>query len=224
MTQPLRTPQSPRKVVGYVRVSTTAQAEEGVSLEAQRERIAAWARSQGLDVAEIFEDAGMSGKRAANRPGLQAALAAACRQKAVFAVYSLSRAARSTTDALAIADRLQRAGADFASLSESLDTTSPAGRMMFTMLAAVAQFEREINAERTRMALGQLRAKGHRVSGLAPYGFTFDTDGRTQPVAEELVVVERMAGSRSAGAPTRASRRTLRPRASPPRWVRAGRR
>ncbi len=66
-------------------------------------------------------------KRADNRPGLVAALEAACRAKAVLVVYSLSRMSRSVTDTLAIVARLDKAGAGFVSLTESIDTTTADG-------------------------------------------------------------------------------------------------
>src|SRR5271169_1320089 len=106
------------RAIGYVRVSTAVQVSEGVSLDAQRARIAAWAAANGAELPEVFTDAGLSGGRADNRPGLQAALDAACTAKAALVVYSLSRLARSTQDALNISQRLGKAGADLVSLSE----------------------------------------------------------------------------------------------------------
>jgi DNA invertase Pin-like site-specific DNA recombinase len=95
-------------------VSTAEQAAEGVSLEAQAARLAAWCGAHGytLTSADVHADAGYSGKRADNRPGLQAALDAVCGAGGVLVVYALSRLARSTRDALQIAERLERAGAD----------------------------------------------------------------------------------------------------------------
>ena len=90
--------------------------------------------------------------------------------------YSLSRMARSTRDTLAIAERLQKADADLVSLSESLDTTSAAGKMMFRMLAVLAEFERDLVSERTRMAMTHKMAMGERVGPL-PFGFNLAADG-----------------------------------------------
>ncbi len=149
-----------RNAIDYVRVSTAGQAADGVSLEAQRARITAAAAAAGLELVAIHADEGLSGKRADNRPGLVAALEAACRAKAVLVVYSLSRMSRSVTDTLAIVGRLDKAGAGFVSLTESIDTTTAAGRMMVTMLAAFAAFERELTAERTATALHHKRSRG----------------------------------------------------------------
>ncbi|MHC5026592.1 MAG: recombinase family protein [Planctomycetota bacterium] len=97
-----------------VRVSTEGQAAERISLAAQRSRIAAWAASRGARLVATHADEGISGRRADNRPGLQTALEEACRSRAVLVAYDLTRLARSTRDAIDIADRLQKAGSVFA--------------------------------------------------------------------------------------------------------------
>lgn len=174
-TEPMKPTSRPAFV--YVRVSTDRQATEGVSLEAQRDRAAAWCAAHGFELAGVFCDAGLSGKRADNRPELVRALDAVTRARGVLVVYSLSRLARSTRDTLDIAERLERTGADLVSLSESIDTTSAAGRMVFRMLAVLAEFERDLVAERTRCAMSAKRAKGERTSGRIPFGFSLAADG-----------------------------------------------
>ena len=105
--------------VGYVRVSTEGQAADGVSLDAQRSRIEAWCRANDFELLALHVDAGLSGKRADNRPGLQTALADACRERGTaLVVCSLSRLARSVKDTLEIAGRLDREGANLVSLGE----------------------------------------------------------------------------------------------------------
>jgi len=126
---------------------------EGVSLEAQQERIRAWVTANGYELGEIHFDAGMSGKRADNRPGLQAALADVCRERGALVVYSLSRLARSTKDAIGIAERLDRAHADLVSLTERIDTTSATGKLVFRILAVLSEFERDLISERTTTVL-----------------------------------------------------------------------
>jgi DNA invertase Pin-like site-specific DNA recombinase len=158
-------------VVAYTRVSTKDQAEEGVSLDAQRQRIQSWAQAHGYELSACEVDAGLSGGRADNRPALQRALDATCKAKGVLIVYSLSRLARSTRDALDIAERLHKAGANLVSLSESIDTTTAMGRFFFTVLAALAALERDLISERTKMALEHKRGKGEFTGGEAPYGF-----------------------------------------------------
>lgn len=186
------------QAIGYVRVSTAEQATDGVSLDAQRARIEAWCAANGYTLAAMHADAGLSGSRADNRPGLQSALAAATKQRAALVVYSLSRLARSTRDALAISDRLDRAGADLVSLSEKIDTTSAAGKMIFRMLAVLSEFERDVIAERTSTAMRHKQALGEYIGGAAPYGYTV-VDGRLVADADEQRALALVAAQRAAG-------------------------
>lgn len=168
------------RVIGYSRVSTEGQAVEGVSLDAQKARIEAWCTMRGFtfNPADLFTDAGLSGKRSDNRPGLQAALEAVCGAGGSLVVYSLSRLARSVRDTLGIAERLGKAGAHLVSLSEQLDTTTASGKMMFRLLSVLAEFERDLISERTTTALSHKRAKGERI-GQVPYGKRLDRDGKS---------------------------------------------
>lgn len=170
---------SKSNAVGYVRVSSVKQSEEGVSLEAQREKVRQWAALNGAELRGIETDGGKSGGRMSNRPGLKRALDEACCEGGVLVVYSLSRMARSVADACSILERLRKSGADFVSLSESIDTRSAAGRALFGMLAVFAAFEREIAGERTAAALAHLRKSGRRYSRLLPFGYRLGTDGET---------------------------------------------
>jgi DNA invertase Pin-like site-specific DNA recombinase len=179
---------------GYVRVSTTEQAEEGVSLEAQEARIAAWCLANDAKLGgPCLVDAGLSGKRADNRPALQEALDKVCAEGGVLVVFSLSRLARSTRDTLAIAERLDKAGANLVSLSERIDTTSAAGKMMFRMLAVLAEFERDQISERTKSAMSHKKAKGE-VCGQVPFGKALAEDGVklvVDPVEQEAIAIVR---------------------------------
>lgn len=91
-------------------------------------------------------------------------------------VHSLSRLARSTRDAIGIAEALGAAGADLVSITEKIDTTTGMGRFFFTTIAALAQLERDQISERTKAALAHKRAKGERVSGRIPYGYKLAED------------------------------------------------
>lgn len=162
------------KAVAYIRVSTIGQAEDGVSLEAQAAKIRAWAELNGYDMGDIFSDAGISGAKA-NRPGLVAALEAVGKGDALV-VYSLSRLARNTGHTLALATELENRGADLVSLSEKIDTTSAAGKMVFRMLAVLAEFERDTVAERTVLAMSYKKSQGQRV-GSVPYGKRLSSNG-----------------------------------------------
>jgi site-specific DNA recombinase len=158
------------KAIAYIRVSTEGQAQDGVSMAAQEAKLRAWADLNGAEQVTVYRDAGLSGKRADNRPGLQEALTAVAKGD-VLIVYSLSRLARSTKDTIAIAEYLDRRGADLVSLSEKIDTTTAAGKMVFRMLAVLSEFERDQVSERTRMALAHKRSRGEKTGGDVPFGF-----------------------------------------------------
>jgi len=164
---------------GYTRVSTEDQADLGVSLKAQSEKIKTFCSLHNHDLHEIFEDRGLSGSKMGNRSGLKRALKAVCAEKGVLVVYSLSRLSRSTKDTLNIADRLNKDRADLASITEQIDTSSASGTMVFRLLAVLAEFERDQISERTKAALDQLRKENKRVSGYIPMGYDLDSDGKT---------------------------------------------
>lgn len=185
--------------VGYVRVSTEEQARDGASLEAQEAKVRAWAALHDCAAVQIFRDEGLSGKRADNRPGLAAALDAAARSGAALVVYSLSRLSRSVRDTLDIADRLRKRGADLVSLTENLDTTTAAGRMVFNLLSVLNEFEREQIGERTRDALRHLRAQGFKTGGDVPYGFRPAAGGRLVEDPAEQRAIARIRELRAKG-------------------------
>jgi site-specific DNA recombinase len=146
-----------------------------------------------------------------------------CARRAVLVVYSLSRLARSVRDTLEIAERLDKAGADLVSLTEQLDTTTASGKMLFRLLAVLAEFERDLVSERTRTALRYKQARSERV-GQIPYGFRLAADGITLEVdAVELGTLAEVHRLRSAGRSLRAiaaelTRRQVPTKNGGPRW------
>lgn len=167
-----------RSAIGYVRVSTSDQAEDGVSLHVQRERIAAYAAAHGLGLAEVFADEGLSAKRGSKRPGLEKAMREVCKTRGLLIVFSLSRFARSTHDAIVLVERLEKCQADLASITESIDTTSAMGRFVFRLFASLGELERDQVSERTRAAMQHQRQRGRRISGRVPYGYDLRDDGQ----------------------------------------------
>lgn len=137
--------------IGYARVSTNDQHPE-----AQGERLAA----AGCE--RIFTDKGVSGKLA-RRPQWDACLAQ-LRPGDVLVCVRLDRIGRSVRHLLDVVTDLGNRGVDLLALDQAIDTTSPAGRMTFTILAAVAEFERDLIVERTMDGLAAARARG-RVGG-----------------------------------------------------------
>jgi site-specific DNA recombinase len=158
--------------VCYARFSPRPSPEECDSAEKQLERCKAYCKGHGYEVIAEHDDKDLSGGRADNRPGLQKAIAIACKKQAVLVVYSLSRLARCTKDAIDLAERLNAAGADLAVIQECVNTRSSMGRFVFTLFAALAQLEREQIAERTSSAMLYHQAKGRRMTrpDRCPYG------------------------------------------------------
>ena len=186
------------QAVIYLRVSTEQQATEGISLEAQQAKLNAWAALHDAEIVGTFSDAGISGMDE-SRPGLAAAMQAATEHQAALVVYSLSRLSRSTSHCIKLADQLNKAGANLVSLSEQLDTTSAAGRMVFKMLAVLAEFERDQLAERTKSAMQHKKSKGERV-GTIPFGYNLASDGiNLEANAEQLEAVDLIRQLRQSG-------------------------
>ena len=185
-----------QKAIGYIRVSTQGQADEGVSLDAQRAKIEAYCALNDMELVAVFEDAGISGASMNGRTGLHAAMKATGKGMALIS-YSISRIARSTSDMLEIAKRLDKIGADLVSITERIETTTAAGRMIFKMLAVLSDFERDQIGERTKMALAHKKAKGE---VYAPVPFGFDAiEGRLVEVKRESRIVAEIMRQRAAG-------------------------
>lgn len=143
------------------------------TIETQLDFCRKYCELHNLHVVAERMDEGMTGANT-DRPGLMDALELACKHRACVVVYSLSRLARHTRDAIEISDRLRECKADLASVRENLDTTTPHGRVYFTFIAALAQLEREITSERTRDAMRKAQSRGKRMSKIAPYGWEVD--------------------------------------------------
>ena len=162
--------------VGYVRVSTEEQVREGYSLDEQKREIRAYAERHGWRLARIYADEGLSG-RSADRPDFRRMLddaGSGSFQRAI--AWKLDRLGRSTGLVLDSLGALDAAGVEFVSLRENLDTSSPAGRYMRTNLAAIAEMEAEMIAERSRTGIAGRKRDGRRGGGPPPYGFDYTRD------------------------------------------------
>lgn len=182
------------KAIAYVRVSTEQQADEGVSIDAQESRLTDYARAMQYDLVEVIVDAGVSAKTL-ERPGLQRALEMLRTGAAdTLMVVKLDRLTRSTKDLLSLVEKhFQKAA--LISMSEQIDTRSASGRLLLTVIAAMAQWERETIGERTSAAMQHMKAQGLR-AGTIPYGYRLCSDGvsveEDQREQEMLVLARRM--------------------------------
>ena len=157
--------ETPLHAIIYARVSTRDQAASGLGIEAQIARCRAWAEYRGYQVTEVVSENGVSGTLAPDaRPGLGRALhALTAGQADALVVAKLDRLGRDVADVLALADTAERQGWSLAVLDLDLDTSTPGGRLVLTMFAALARWERDIIAERTSAALPALKRRGKRL-------------------------------------------------------------
>ncbi len=166
------------KAIGYCRVSTLEQSDEGISLENQAQKIRQYCQLNELELTSIITDAGLSGKTT-NRPGLTELLRLVKTKKVqAVVVYKLDRLSRKVLDTLTMIEMFDKAKIDFHSINEKIDTTSAMGRFFLNITASLAQMERELISERTADAL-QMKIKNHERAGRVPYGWTLAEDGNS---------------------------------------------
>src|SRR5579871_6639790 len=163
------------KAIGYARVSTNKQADRGVSLDAQVEKIRAMAAVHNAELLDILVDGGESAK-SLQRPGVEHLLALVDAKKVgAVLIANLDRLTRSVRDLCVLLERFERRGVALISVAESLDTSSAAGRLVLNIMTAVSQWEREAIGERTRDAMQHKRNEGQRVGNIA-YGYRVSSD------------------------------------------------
>jgi len=189
-----------KTAVGYVRVSTLEQATEGLSLANQEAKIKAFAMAKDWDLIGIFRDEGISAKDL-NREGIQEVIQGCYRHEFdVVIIYKLDRLTRSVRDlGYLTQDVFEKTGVDFSSIQDNFDTTTANGKLVLNILGSVAQWERDIIAERTREVLRYKALQGKRV-GQIPYGWRLDDDGETlMEIEQEQTAISLMKHLRGRG-------------------------
>lgn len=193
------------RTVAYLRVSTDRQADRGVSLEAQRAKVDAYAALYDLELVDVVVDAGVSAKTL-DRPGLKRALGMLkAGQADALLVVKLDRLTRSVGDLGELVDGYFAAGKwALLSVGEQIDTRSAAGRLVLNVLASVSQWEREAIGERTSAAMQHMRAQGEYTGGAAPYGYRLADDGHLVEDATEQSLLTEARALRASGMSLRA--------------------
>ena len=148
---------TPTSVAIYVRVSTTEQ-----NTKAQERELREYATKRGWSIQGIYRDAGISGART-SRPGLDRLLRDCRQRKAridVVLVWKFDRFARSMRALLLALETFRSLGINFCSATEPIDTTLPHGELVFQILSALAQWERNLIGERVRAGIRRAKQDG----------------------------------------------------------------
>jgi site-specific DNA recombinase len=200
--------------IGYVRCSTQEQADSGLGMDAQSERIRAYCTLRGLTLHDIVSDPGVSGGRPlASRTGGRRLIATIRKRKAAAVVMlKLDRMFRNAGDCLTTVEEWERQGVSLHVIDlggNAIDTTSAAGRFMLVVLAGAAEMERNLTRERTRSAMAVKRANGQLI-GAVPYGYNLADDGRSlTPNLDEQTVIREIQAFRDIGKTLSAIAETL---------------
>jgi putative DNA-invertase from lambdoid prophage Rac len=184
---------------GYCRVSTTMQADEGESLDVQGRQIAGYALMQGLELTKVFVERGVWGSKPLDERPEGGALLAVLRPSDVVITPKLDRMFRSALDALGVA-KLKDAGISLHMIDLGGDVTGNGiSKLVFTILSAVAEAERDRTRERITDVKRDQKQRGTYLGGKAPFGFSVGDDGGLVPIPEQQRAIERMRVLRAKG-------------------------
>jgi site-specific DNA recombinase len=162
----------PTRFALYTRVSTEDQAKEGFSLAAQLDRLRHYVRAQGGEVAGEYVDEGHSG-RTTKRPQYQRMMADIAKWDTLL-VLKMDRIHRNSRNFMAMMDDLHKKGKEFASVTESLDTSSAMGRFVMDIIQRIAQLESDRIGEGVFMGMEEKAKQGEERVGPRPCGYDYD--------------------------------------------------
>lgn len=188
-----------KQAIGYIRVSTEQQANEGVSLEAQEARIVKWCADNGYELVKVFQDAGVSGALSiADRDGLADALAAIKKVKAdALVVVKRDRLARDNIEAGLIDRECAKLKAKVM-VTDGNNGDAPEDVLMRGMMDLLATYERLVIKMRTRSALQHKKRTNQKYCNITPYGFEA-IEGRLVQVKAEAAIVAEIQAARAGG-------------------------
>jgi putative DNA-invertase from lambdoid prophage Rac len=189
---------------GYVRVSTVRQADEGESLEVQERIIAGYALQHGIKVDRVFVERGVSGSKPLSERPQGASMLAAIKPGDVVITPKLDRMFRSALDALDVLADLKKRGIALHMVDLGGDvSTNGVSKLVFTILSAVAEAERDRTRERVAEVKRDQRTRGRYLGGKPPFGWRIGDTGDLVVVPEQQEALKRMRVLRAEGAPLR---------------------
>ena len=196
---------------GYARVSTNRQADEGESLDVQERQIAGYALMQGLTVDRTFVERGVTGSIPLGERQQGAALLAVLKPGDVVVTAKLDRMFRSALDALDVLSKLKARGVSLHMIDLGGDVTgNGVSKLVFTILSAVAEAERDRIRERVSQVKADQKQRGRYLGGKVPFGFVLGADGALKPDDTQQAAIAVARRMRAEGAPLRTIRSALR--------------
>jgi putative DNA-invertase from lambdoid prophage Rac len=197
-------------VYGRARVSTSRQAEEGESLDVQQRTVAGYALMLGLTVDRMFIERGVSGSVPLSDRAEGTALLAALKAGDVLITAKLDRMFRSALDALDVLAKLKVRGVSLHMVDLGGDVTGNGiSKLVFTILSAVAEAERDRIRERVTQVKRDQRQRNRYLGGIVPFGFRVGDDGSLVPDAAEQALIAHARALRADGATLRAIQAVL---------------
>ncbi len=180
------------RVALYIRVSGEEQKIKGLSLEAQQERLEAYARERGWVIVGIYIDAAKTARKNIHkRTEFQSMMEAVKRDEVDILLFArLDRWFRSVADYYKVMEILQAHNCDWKTTDEEYDTTTANGRLYINVKLSIAQNEADIDGERIDVVFDSKIAHGTVVSGSAPFGFRVNSEKRLEIISEDAAIVQ----------------------------------